>query len=60
MKELLKKFYNKFSSWNIAILTVLIVGLVAYFNYEIQKKQKKKDEIEYNKTTRKKKKRSII
>ena len=51
MKELLKKFYNKFSSWIIAILTVLIVGLVAYFNYELQKKQKKIDEIEYTDTT---------
>ena len=51
MKELLKKFYNKFSSWIIAILIVLIVGLVAYFNYELQKKQKKIDEIEYTDTT---------
>ena len=51
MKELLKKFYNKFSSWIIAILIALIVGLVAYFNYELQKKQKKIDEIEYTDTT---------
>ena len=52
MKEFLKKFYNRFSSWIITLLIVVIVGLIAYFNYELQKKQKKIDEIEYTDTTR--------
>jgi hypothetical protein len=51
MKEFFKKFYEKYSSWIIAILIVLIIGLVAYFNRELQKKQKEIDEIEYTDTT---------
>ena len=51
MKEFLKNFYNRFSSWIITLLIVVIVGLIAYFNYELQKKQKKIDEIEYTDTT---------
>jgi hypothetical protein len=46
-----KKFYEKYSSWIIAILIALIVGLVAYFNYELQKKQKQIEEIEFTDTT---------
>lgn len=51
IKEFFKKFYEKYSSWIIAILIVLIIGLVAYFNRELQKKQKEIDEIEYTDTT---------
>ena len=47
MKEFFKKFYNKYSSWIIALLIVLIVGIVAYFNNELEKKQKTIDEIEF-------------
>lgn len=52
MKEFFKKFYEKYSSWIIALLIVLIIGLVAYFNYELQKKQKEINEIEFTDTTR--------
>lgn len=52
MKEFFKKFYDKYSSWIIAILIVVIVGLVAYFNYKLKEKQKKIDEIEYTDSTR--------
>ena len=51
MKEFFKKFYEKYSSWIIALLIALIIGLVAYFNYKLQKKQKKIDEIEFTDTT---------
>ena len=51
MKEFFKKFYEKYSSWIIALLIVLIIGLVAYFNYELQKKQKEINEIEFTDTT---------
>ena len=51
MNNMFKKFYEKYSSWIIAILIVLIIGLVAYFNRELQKKQKEIDEIEYTDTT---------
>lgn len=51
MKEFFKKFYDKYSSWIIAILIVVIVGLVAYFNYKLNEKQKKIDEIEYTDST---------
>ena len=48
MKEFLKKFYKKYSAWVIAILIALIVGLTAYFNYQLNKKQKTIiDQIEY-------------
>ena len=47
MKELLKKFYKKYSSWIIALLTVIIVGLVAYVNYQINNGKKMMDEIDY-------------
>ena len=51
MKEFFKKLYEKYSSWIIALLIVLIIGLVAYFNYKLNEKQKKIDEIEYTDTT---------
>lgn len=51
MKEFFKKFYDKYSSWIIAILIVVIVGLIAYFNYKLNEKQKKIDEIEFTDTT---------
>lgn len=51
MKEFIKKLYEKYSSWIIAILIALIVGLVAYFNYKLNEKHKKIDEIEYTDTT---------
>ena len=47
MKEFLKKIYNKYSSWIIAFLIVVIVGLVAYVNREIKKNNKLIDEIDY-------------
>ena len=51
MKEFLKNFYNRFYSWIVTLLIVVIVGLISYFNYELQKKQNKIDEIEYTDTT---------
>ena len=51
MKEFFKKLYEKYSTWIITILIVLIVGLVAYFNYKLKEKQKKIDEIEYTDST---------
>lgn len=51
MNNMFKKFYEKYSSWIIAILIALIVGLVAYLNYELQKKQKQIEEIEFTDTT---------
>ena len=51
MKEFFKKVYEKYSSFIIAILIVLIAGLVAYFNHKINEKQKIIDEIEYTDTT---------
>jgi hypothetical protein len=51
MKEFFKKLYEKYSTWIITILIVLIVGLVAYFNYRLEQKQKKIDEIEYTDST---------
>ena len=47
MKELLKRFYKKYSSWIIALLITIIVGLVAYVNYQIDKGKKMMDEIDY-------------
>lgn len=47
MRELLKNIYNRYSLWIVALLIVFIVGLIAYFNYQMEKKQKKIDEIEY-------------
>lgn len=51
MKEFFKKFYDKYSSWIIAFLIIVIVGLVAYLNYKLHEKQKKIDEIEFTDTT---------
>lgn len=51
MKEFFKKLYEKYSSWIIALLIVFIIGLVAYFNYKLNEKQKKIDEIEYTDST---------
>ena len=47
MKEFLKKIYNKYSSWIIALLIAVIVGLVAYVNHQIDKGKKMMDEIDY-------------
>jgi hypothetical protein len=47
MKELLKKIYKKYSSWIIALLITIIVGLVAYVNYQINNGKKMMDEIDY-------------
>ena len=51
MKEFLKKLYDKYSSWIIAILIVLIVAIVVYFNYKLNEKQKLIDNIEYTDST---------
>ena len=51
MKEFFKKLYEKYSSWIIALLIASIVGLIAYFNHQLQKKQKKIDEIEFTDST---------
>ena len=51
MKNFFKELYEKHSTWIIAGLIVLIVILTAYFNYQLNKKQKKIDEIEYVDTT---------
>lgn len=51
MKELLKKVYDKLSIWIILVLILSIVGMFIYFNYQLQKKQKEIDEIEYTDTT---------
>ncbi len=46
----MNNFIKNNSSWIIALLIALIVGLTVYFSYEIKKKQKKIDEIEYTDT----------
>ena len=51
MKKFFKELYEKHSTWIIAGFIVLIVALTAYFNYQLDKKQKKIDEIEYVDTT---------
>ena len=51
MKEFIKKLYEKYSSWIIAFLVVLIIGVIAYFNYRLKEEQKKMDEVEYTDTT---------
>ena len=51
MKEFFKELYKKYSSWIIAILITVIIGLVAYFNYRLEQKQRKIDEIEYTDST---------
>lgn len=51
MKEFIKKLYEKYSSWIIAFLIVLIIGVIAYFNYRLREEQKKMDEVEYTDTT---------
>ncbi|MBO5633118.1 MAG: hypothetical protein J5965_29010 [Aeriscardovia sp.] len=51
MKEFFKKLYEKYSSWIIAFLIVLIIGVIAYFNYRLREEQKKMDEVEYTDTT---------
>lgn len=51
MKEFFKELYKKYSSWIIAILITVIIGLVAYFNYRLGQKQRKIDEIEYTDST---------
>lgn len=51
MKEFIKKLYEKYSSWIIAFLLTLVICLIAYFNYRLEQKQKKIDEIEYTDST---------
>jgi len=51
MKEFFKKLYEKYSSWIIAFLIVLIIGVIAYFNYRLKEERKKMDEVEYTDTT---------
>ncbi len=46
----MKKFIKENSTWIIAILIALIVGLTAYFNYQLNKKPKG-EKIEYTDTT---------
>ena len=50
MKEFFKKLYEKYSSWIIAFLIVLIIGVIAYFNYRLKEERKKMDEVEYTDT----------
>ena len=46
----MKNFIKENSTWIIAILIALIVGLTAYFNYQLNKKPKG-EKIEYTDTT---------
>ena len=46
----MNNFIKNNSLWIIALLVALIIGLIVYFSYEINKKQKKIDEIEYTDT----------
>ena len=43
----MKEFFNKYSSWIIAIFIGIIVFFWVYFNRMIEEKQKKIDEMEY-------------
>ena len=47
---MIKDFLKRHSTWIIAILIALIVGLTAYFNYQLNKKPKG-EKIEYTDTT---------
>jgi len=51
MKEFFKELYKKYSSWIIAFLLTIVVFLIAYFNYRLEQKQRKIDEIEYTDST---------
>lgn len=51
MKEFFKELYKKYSSWIIALLLTIVVFLIAYFNYKLEQKQRKIDEIEYTDST---------
>ena len=51
MKEFFKELYKKYSSWIIALLLTIVVFLIAYFNYRLEQKQRKIDEIEYTDST---------
>lgn len=47
MKEFFKKFYKKYSAWIITLLIGVIIFLVAYFNYQLDKKQRIIEKIEF-------------
>ena len=47
MNNLLRKFYDKYSSWMIALLIVIIIALCACINYKLKENIKLIDEIEY-------------
>lgn len=47
MNNLLRKFYDKYSSWMIALLIVIIIALCACINYKLKKNNKLIDKIEY-------------
>lgn len=47
MNNLLRKFYDKYSSWMIALLIVIIIALCACINYKLKKNSKLIDKIEY-------------
>ena len=51
MKEFFKELYKKYSSWIIAFLLTIVAFLIAYFNYRLEQKQRKIDEIEYTDST---------
>ena len=47
MNNLLRKFYDKYSSWMIALLIVIIIALCACINHKLKENIKLIDEIEY-------------
>lgn len=47
MNNLLRSFYDKYSSWMIALLIVIIVALCTCINYRLNENKKLIDEIEY-------------
>lgn len=47
MNNLLRKFYDKYSSWMIALLIVIIIALCACINYRLKENNKLIDKIEY-------------
>ena len=47
MKNLLRNFYDKYSSWMIALLIVIIIALCACINHKLKENSKLIDEIEY-------------
>lgn len=51
MKEILKKFYEKYSMWIILVLVATIVGLSIYYSYKLQEKQNSIHEMEFTDTS---------